>query len=330
MRGSTAFNLFVLILALFTVTTAADLAVSESEDPDLPPGMHEPVDEADYIRQREAFIALRRGMDPSKPPVDPNARIKANEMMDQQMSVLRKAVEKSQGTNHPLAFPNWLELGPNPIPLGQTSTTRVNVSGRISAIEIDPTDPNKLYVGAAQGGVYRSLDGGATWTPIFDAAQTLAIGCLNLDPANGWLWVGTGEANGSADSFAGVGLYRIENVNTTADLVGPINPIRNYNDGGNNPVSTGFFTGRSVSKILRIPGDPNTLFCGVAGGVIGLGGNPPFGNTLPPLAMRGMVKLSNVTGPPAGITGTRLAVSTTDTGLGLCAFDTPCTVNRNQ
>jgi hypothetical protein len=245
------------------------------------------------------------------------------------MTSLRIAVEESSGTDAPLALPNWVELGPNPIPLGQTQTVRVAVAGRISAIEIDPTDPNKLYVGAAQGGVYRSLDGGATWAPIFDAAQTLAIGALNLDPVNGWLWVGTGEANGSADSYAGVGLYRIENVNTTATLVGPINPIRNYIDAnGVTPRSAGFFTGRSISKILRVPGDPNTLFVGIAGGVIGIGANPAFGGAIPPQAMRGLARLANVTGPPAGITGTRLAVSTTDTGQGLC-FDFPCTVNRS-
>jgi hypothetical protein len=300
----------------------------EDNDPDRPPGFVGHFDEADYMRRREAYIALRRGIDPTK-PLDPTARMRANAMMDVQVAELKSQVEKSRGTNHPLAFPNWVELGPNPIPLGQTTTTRVNVSGRISAIEIDPADPNKVYVGTAQGGIFRSLDGGTTWTPIFDSAQTLAIGTLNLDPVNGWLWVGTGEANGSADSFAGVGLYRIDNVNTTATLVGPINPIRNYNDAGGNPVSAGFFTGRSVSKILRVPGDPNTLFVGVAGGVIGLGGNPPFGNTLPPLAQRGLVRLSNVTGPAAGVTGTRLGISSVDTGQGLCAFDLPCTVNRN-
>jgi Carboxypeptidase regulatory-like domain/Domain of unknown function (DUF4214) len=328
MRWNSKLILLLGAASLLLAVTAQAIVEDESNDPDLPPGHHGPFDEAEYIRQREAFIALRRGVDPDR-PADPNARLKALSFMDEQMTAQREAVEKSRGTNHPLAFPNWLELGPNPIPLGQTQTSRVNVSGRVSAIEIDPTDPTKVYVGTAQGGVYRSLDGGATWTPIFDSALTLAIGTLNLDPVNGWLWVGTGEANGSADSFAGVGLYRIENVNTTATLVGPINPIRNYNDGSNNPTSTGFFTGRSISKILRVPGDPNTLFVGVAGGVIGLGGNPPFGNVLPPLAMRGLARLSNVTGAPAGITGTRVAVSTVDTGQGLCAFDTPCTVNRN-
>jgi hypothetical protein len=323
MKVKSRIFLLAATVSLFFGPTAVGLIIDEGDDPDRPPGVHGPFDETEYIQAREAFIALRRGNDPSK-PLDPTARSRAIELMDRQISERDRA---TKGANQPDTF-SWVELGPNPIPLGQTSGSRANVSGRIAAIEIDPADPNKVYVGAAQGGVYRSLDGGTTWTPIFDSAQTLAVGTLNLDPVNGWLWVGTGEANGSADSFAGVGLYRIENVNTTANLVGPINPIRNYNDSGGNPRSTGFFTGRSISKILRVPGDPNTLFVGVAGGVIGLGGNPPFGNTVPPLAMRGLVRLSNVTGAPAGVTGTRLAVSTVDTGQGLC-LDMPCTVNRS-
>ena len=298
-------------------------------DPDARPGSDDK-DDGEYLAKREEFIALLRGVDPKR-PFDPEARVRANAVMDRQVAALVAAARDGQGSEGPGVGPAWVELGPNPIPLGQTQTTRVGVSGRISAIEIDPTDPNRIYVGAAQGGVFRSFDGGATWTPIFDNAQSLSIGSLTLDPANGWLWVGTGEANGSADSFAGVGLYRIENVNTTATLVGPINPIRNYNNQNGDPVSGGFFSGRSISKIVRVPGDPNTLFVGVAGGVIGLGAQTPFGNTLPPLAMRGLVRLSNVQGPAAGITGTRLAVSTNPlggVGGGLC-FDTPCTVNRS-
>src|SRR5215813_8397080 len=319
--------LLAAAIGLIVAITAQGLREDLENDPDLPAGYTGHFDSGEYLKQREAFIALRRGVDPTR-PADPAARSRAINLMDAQIAAIRERIEKSHG-NEAEAFPNWLELGPNPIPLGQTDTTRVNVSGRISAIEIDPTDPNKVYVGAAQGGVYRSLDGGTTWGPIFDTAQSLAIGCLTLDPANNVLWVGTGEANGSADSFACVVLYRIENVNTTANLVGPINPIRNYNDGGGNPVSSGFFSGRSISKILIVPNDHNTLFVGIAGGAIGIGGNPPLGNTIPPLAMRGMAKISNALGPIGGITGARIPVSTVDAGVGACGFDLPCTVNRN-
>jgi hypothetical protein len=310
----------------------------EGEDPDIPSFLQGKVDKAELLRLRGDQIAMIRGMQPDT-DFDPTARSRAIEMMEQQQDAAAQLqadrFSKSVPSSFnllllaPFSFPTWNELGPNPIPLAQTSGSRSNASGRVSAIEIDPADPNTVYVGTAQGGVFRSHDGGATWTPIFDNAQSLAIGSLSLDAARDWLWVGTGEANGSADSFAGVGLYRVENASTIANLVGPINPIRNYINGSGNPVSAGFFSGRSISKIVRVPNDPNTLYCGVAGGVIGLGGNPPLGNAVPPLGMRGLVRLSNVLGPPAGITGTRIAVSTTDTGQGLCAFDIPCTVNRN-
>src|SRR5947199_52246 len=86
---------------------------------------------------------------------------------------------------------------------------------------------------AASIRVWRSLNGGANWTPIFDTAQSLSIGALALAPSNpSILYVGTGEPNNSADSFFGVGVYRIDNADTTADLVGPINPVITTGSGG--------------------------------------------------------------------------------------------------
>src|SRR6185369_1996238 len=104
--------------------------------------------------------------------------------------------------------------------------------------------------------------------------------------------------------------------------------VRTYNDATNHPQSVPAFQGRGISKILISPSDPNTLLVGVAGGVIGIGGNPPFGNTVPPLAMRGLYRLGSVGGAPASATVNRIGVSTTDTGQGLC-LDNPCTVNRS-
>ena len=85
------------------------------------------------------------------------------------------------------------------------------VSGRVSAIAVHPGNADIVYVGAAQGGVYRSTNGGTSWTKIFETADSLAIGALALAPSDpSILYVGTGESAGSADSFFGVGLYRIE------------------------------------------------------------------------------------------------------------------------
>src|SRR6266404_1748868 len=301
----------------------------DGNDPDMPAFAKGNIDEADYIRRREEYIARLRGWETDK-PFDPSARSRAIQQMEEQegqrsrKGTLLGRLESMLGLS-PSAGPAWTELGPSPIPNGPTSPPNP-VSGRVSAIEIDPIDPNKVYVGAAQGGVYRSLNGGVTWTQIFDGAQSLAIGSLTLDRANARLWVGTGEPSGSVDSFAGVGLYRIENVNTTADLFSPINPFRTYMDAGNNLRSVPAFNGRSISKILISPSDPATLLMGVAGGTMGLGGNPPFNGMVPPLALRGLYKLTNATAP-ASVSVTRIAVSPNAVAGG--CFDIPCTGNRN-
>jgi photosystem II stability/assembly factor-like uncharacterized protein len=122
----------------------------------------------------------------------------------------------------------WVAAGP------------LNVGGRLTDIEADPTNPNRVYAGAAAGGVFRSLDMGSTWTPLFDDQTTLSIGALALDPSNpSTIYAGTGEANAAGDNYAGDGIYRstdqgdtwvnlgLENTGTIGDIeVDPSNPSR--------------------------------------------------------------------------------------------------------
>jgi uncharacterized repeat protein (TIGR01451 family) len=291
------------------------------EDPDIPPFLRD-IDKETYLRLRDAFIGMLRGFDDAK-RLPYNPRQRAIEFFERQP----KFSVTASPTTLPLASTTtWTEIGPRPIPNGQTQGVANPVTGRMTALEIDPTNTNRLYLGTASGGVWRSLDGGTSWTPIFDSAQSLSIGALALAPSDPTiLYVGTGEANGSLDSFAGVGLYRIDAAPTTATLVGPINPIRNYTAGdGTTLVSNPVFNGRSISRILVHPTDPTTLFVGTAGGVIGEGGDAPLGNTVPPLGMRGLYRLGNATGTPASVTVVKLAVTTAGSG-----FDTPNTGNRN-
>ncbi len=298
----------------------------ESDDPDLPKFLHGKMVESEYVKLRDEYIARLRGIEPGK-PFDVTARSRALSLMERQVSEINRT-RKFEGIQQPQAFPNWVELGPAPIPNGQTQTVVHSVSGRLTAMVVDPTNSNTLYVGSAQGGLWRSLDGGTTFTAIFDSAQSLAIGALALDPNdNTRLWVGTGEPNGSSDSFAGVGLYRIESANTTPVLNGPINPVRSYLDASSNPQNIPVFNGRSVSKILVDPLDSNILFVSTAGGVMGIGGDAPGGGTIPPLGLRGLYRLSAATGPIGSIGVTRIGVRS---GLGIeGCFDTPCTGNRN-
>jgi hypothetical protein len=80
------------------------------------------------------------------------------------------------------------------------------VGGRVTALA--STANGDWFAGTADGGVWRSRDQGQNWTPVFDSMPTLSIGALAVDPVNGSLWAGTGEANLSQDSYAGTGVYR--------------------------------------------------------------------------------------------------------------------------
>jgi photosystem II stability/assembly factor-like uncharacterized protein len=273
----------VALLSAASLCIAFPARAQDADDPDLPPDHAGKLDKEAFMRERNEQIMLMRGV-PHFQDHDP--RVRAIEEM------------RAQEAANPLIDPAfWTQIGPAPIPVGGGN------SGRTVAIAVHPTNPDIVYVGAAQGGVYRSLDGGVNWTPIFDSALTLAIGALTLAPSNPEiLYVGTGEPNGSADSFFGVGLYRIDNASTTANLVGPINP----------PVTTGVpgttaFTGRAISEILVHPTDPNTIFVST---FTGTGGNPSGGSvgfTVPPLAMRGIYRSTNAT--TASPTFTKLTVT---------------------
>jgi photosystem II stability/assembly factor-like uncharacterized protein len=264
-------------------------AWAQDSEPDLPPDHAGKQDKEAFMRAREEHIALLRGV-PHFQDHDPRVRA--------------IGVMKAQESEAPLIDPSfWTQIGPAPIPNGQTQAPSTAVSGRTAAIAVHPTNPDIVYAGAAQGGVYRSLDGGANWTAIFDSAESLAIGALTLAPSNPEiLYVGTGEPSGSADSFFGVGVYRIDNASTTANLVGPINP----------PVATGVpgttaFTGRAISEILVHPTDAATIFVST---FTGTGSNPSNGSvgfTVPPLAMRGIYRSTNATS--ASPTFTKLTVT---------------------
>ena len=98
-----------------------------------------------------------------------------------------------------------------------------DVAGRMTALAVDG---RALYAGAAAGGVWRSMDGGAHWKPVFTQQNNLSIGAIAVNPADGSVWVGTGEANTSQDSYAGNGIYRSADNGRTWHLVGNSLPNR--------------------------------------------------------------------------------------------------------
>ncbi len=90
------------------------------------------------------------------------------------------------------------------------------VGGRIADIVVDPTDPSTWYVAVGSGGVWKTLNAGITWTPIFDDQPSYSIGTLALDPSNpDIVWVGTGENVSGRHVAWGTGVYRSRDGGTT-------------------------------------------------------------------------------------------------------------------
>ncbi|MEY4171901.1 MAG: hypothetical protein RL485_270, partial [Bacteroidota bacterium] len=68
------------------------------------------------------------------------------------------------------------------------------MSGRVTAIDVDPRDERVIYAGSASGGLWKSVNAGQSWTPIWDEQPNPSIGAVRVDPSNpDVIWVGTGE-----------------------------------------------------------------------------------------------------------------------------------------
>ena len=240
------------------------------EDPDLPSIPGAVVNKQDFLFKREEQVSFLRGL----PYPRPDSRVRAIYAMR------RQEIALEQNRAESAAAATWRAIGPAPIPNGQTTAVTTPVSGRTTCIAIHPTNPSIAYVGTAQGGLYRTLDGGATWTPLLDGALSLAIGSIAIAPSDPTIvFVGTGEPSLSGDSFFGVGIYRITTADTTPVIAGPLSL-----DGTGNNV----FLGRAVSKIVVHPTNPNIIFASTTSGIGGISGSQP--NIAP---LRGLFRSTN-------------------------------------
>jgi len=111
----------------------------------------------------------------------------------------REAVANSEVMRQtaPQSRSSWQEAGPT------------NIGGRITTIAASASNPNFIFAGAADGGVWRSTNSGVNWQSVFDFNSTLSIGAIAVDPMNADVaYVGTGEANSSGDSYPGNGIFK--------------------------------------------------------------------------------------------------------------------------
>lgn len=94
----------------------------------------------------------------------------------------------------------WQELGPG------------NVGGRTRSLLIDPTAPNTMYAGSVGGGVWKTTNAGANWSPVSDTMANIAVTTLAMDPGNSQiLYAGTGEGSFNVDAIRGAGIFKSTN-----------------------------------------------------------------------------------------------------------------------
>jgi len=119
------------------------------------------------------------------------------------------------------APPQWQLIGPVGLTYAGSGTPNMGpAAGRTTAFVIDPTNANTMYAGFALGGVWKSTDGGASWTSTTDGQPSLAIGALVLDATNPMIvYAGTGEGNYSGDSFYGQGILKSTNTDVVVNYL---------------------------------------------------------------------------------------------------------------
>ena len=119
--------------------------------------------------------------------------------------------------------------------------------GRTKAAAGIPDQPNVFFVGATNGGVWKTTDYGRIWTPIFDDQPTGSIGAIAIAPSDpNVIYVGTGEGLQRPDLSTGNGIYK-------------------STDGGSTWTHLGLRDGQQIPQIIVHPKDPNRLYVAVLG-----------------------------------------------------------------
>ena len=148
----------------------------------------------------------------------------------------------------------WENIGPAPMKNSLMGSQPIDVSGRVRALAVDPRNGDVVYLGAANGGVWKTTNGGDSWTPMSDAQASLAIGAIALDPQNpDVVYAGTGEPTTGGDNYYGAGILKSTNGGQSWTRLG---------------IDT--FSGLGIASIIVNPQNPNIVY--VASSISGIDG----------------------------------------------------------
>jgi photosystem II stability/assembly factor-like uncharacterized protein len=128
-------------------------------------------------------------------------------------------------------------------------------SGRVMSIAVNPRNRFEYYVGVASGGVWKTVNDGTTWTPVFEKEKSYSIGWVALDPNDASVvWVGTGESNSQRSVSYGDGIYRSD-------------------DGGKNWQNLGLKKSEHIGRVVIDPRDSKVVYVAAEGPLWGPGGD---------------------------------------------------------
>ncbi len=157
----------------------------------------------------------------------------------------------------------WVPIGPSPMQEGSGQD-----NGLVTAIAVNPNNNNVVYLGTARGGVWRSPDGGDTWTPVFDQQPVLGIGepgGIAIDPNNtNTIYVGT-SAHADTNEPGLVhqptaGLFKSTDGGASWIQLGTGYPASNTGDANQ-------FIGQTINVIIVDPADSGVLYLAASSGV---------------------------------------------------------------
>jgi photosystem II stability/assembly factor-like uncharacterized protein len=121
------------------------------------------------------------------------------------------------------------------------------MSGRVTAIDVVRAQPDSIFAGAATGGVWRTENGGITWTPVFDEQPMLGIGAVKIfQPDPRIVWAGAGEGNPRNSAGVGNGIYK-------------------STDFGESWQHLGLSDSERIHRIITHPTNPDIVWAGVMG-----------------------------------------------------------------
>ena len=193
--------------------------------------------DADHVEERSEWF-LRGRVVPGKSSAELRHRAYQAKMRARAARLVRAPTAQPDSPPPPSSG-TWTPLGPVPLASDATGNGFQDyhqVSGRATAVAIDPADPtgNTVYIGGAQGGVWKSSNAATsvandvTWAAVTDDQATLSIGSIviqpgNSDPSKSVILAGTGEADNSADSYFGLGILRSADGGNTWALISTAN-----------------------------------------------------------------------------------------------------------